>query len=233
MFIRQYINNWITNILAITFLTLALLSFGYAESFDRLFIVYLIGVAVLNIKNVNIITIIGILMIERLVEELVFFSNTLDIAKLTTYILSMFFLRYFWYDSVVKRIVLPVIVIASVVEIYWYKIGYESPRIHFYIGMVWLNIFTRHLLFMRVPISRQLTLKNASQISLDWQLYSLSKWNIIVIVMMIIEYMTRHLSSASSLVVYNSYPYAMQLLSIATLFFITNFFIKLRFKINV
>ncbi|PAJ75768.1 hypothetical protein CJF42_03360 [Pseudoalteromonas sp. NBT06-2] len=232
MFIKQYINNWLTNVIAVTFLTLALLSLGNAEYFDRIFIVYLIGVASLNTKSVNILTIISILMFERLIEELVFFFNALYLAKLITYILSMFFIRYFWYDSIVKRLILPVIIVSYVAEVFWYKTGYESPRINFYIGMIWLNIITRHLLFLRVPITQKVISKNVSQTSLDWQLYSLSKWNIIVIVLMLTEYMIRHLTSFSPLSVYHSYPYTIQLLSVATLFFITNFAIQLRFKIN-
>lgn len=232
MFIRQYINSGVTYVLAIVFLSFAIFSFGYAEYFDRLFIIYLIAVAILNSKNVNILTIVGILMFERLLEELIFFSNTLGIAKFATYALSMLFLRFFWYDSIVKRLVLPVIVISSVAEIYWYTIGYESPRIHFYVGMIWLNVLTRHLLFIRTPSCRQLTLKGVAQTSLDLQLYSLSKWNVIFITIMIAEYIVRHLSYVTSLIIYHSYPYAMHFLSVFALFYITNHIFNSSFKMN-
>ena len=36
MILRQYIGNGITSLLAVIFLTIALLTFGYAQYFDRL-----------------------------------------------------------------------------------------------------------------------------------------------------------------------------------------------------
>ena len=242
MFIKQYINNWITNVLAVTFLTLALLSFGYAEYFDRLFIVYLIGVAALNIKNANIISIVLIVLFERFLEEIVFFSSSNVLAKPLIYLLSLFLVKKLWYDLLSKRMILPVIIVCILCEIYWYTTSYNAPKIHSYVAMLMLNMITRHLIFLRVPIfdktlsnnqfQKYMTIK-LKQIPLDLQLYSISMLSCVVITAIISEYLLRHIFHINSLVVYEYYSYFMQSLTVAILFFITNYCFKSVYKISV
>lgn len=232
MLLNLYIKKWIINVFAISSLTLGLLSFGYAEYFDRLFLIYLICISVVYIKNINVVSLTAILLIERLIEEVVYFSNTLTMSKVGIYILSVLLIKLLWYDKLVKMIVLPVIVLALLADSYWALIDYNSPRIHFYIGMVWLNIITRHLIFMRAPLIKQYLSVAVNQASIDWLLYSIAKWNVVVIVALICEYLFRHLTPASPMFVYDYYRYAMQILSVATIYFLTKHLFSLKFNIQ-
>jgi len=231
MFLRYWLKSGFINAIAGAFIFFSFIFFGYAEYFDRIFIVFLVVVGLFNIKNVNVISIIVILMIERLLEEVFYFSTTFQLAKVIIYTLSIIFVYYFWYDLLVKRLILPLLIVVFIAEIYWNLIGYNPPRIHFYIEMIWLNIITRYLLFMRIPVVKKIFSPKASQTSLDWQLYSLAKWNVIIIGLLVVEYLFRHLTALNPLFLYHYYKYIIQLLSFLTLFFITKHLINYKFKV--
>jgi len=241
MFIKQYVNNWITNILAITFITLALLSFGYAEYFDRLFIASLICIALFNVRDANIVSIVLVILSERFFEEIIFFTSSYALAKPLVYLLSLFLVKKLWYDPLSKRIILPTIIFCILCETYWYATSYSAPRIHSYVAMLMLNMITRHLIFLRVPFFEktapinQLQKKMAiklEQTSLDLQLYSISMLSCVVITTIIGEYFLRHIFHINSLVVYEYYSYFMQLLAVAILFFITNYSVNSIYQIS-
>ena len=241
MILRQYVSDGVTNVLAIIFCILAMISFGYAEYFDRLFIVFLVGILLLNFTNANAVSVVAIFLFERLIEEGIFFSSTLYLAKPIVYLGAVLIVRQLWYDSVVKYFVAPTLVACIACEIYWYASQYSAPRMHSYIAMLCLNVITRHLLFLRVPIFSKLFdvsrikldfVEPLKQVNLDWQLYRLSMVNCLVVVAMIGEYLIRHLTGIKVLVVYDVYPYLMQTIAILTLFFITLFIVKSVYKID-
>jgi|GEM_PF-1682218 len=241
MILRQYISDGVTNVLAIAFLVLAIFSFGYAEYFDRLFIAFLVGILIFNARNANIVSIALIFLLERSIEEVIFFSSTLPLVKPFIYLASLYLIRVLWYDPFIKRFVLPSIVLCLVSELYWHITAYNAPRLHSYIAMLMLNMVTRHLIFMRVPIFQKLQIRPlwqkqlttpVTQIPIDLPLYSLAMGYGLVVIAMLGEYLIRHMTSFSPLVVYDFYPYAMQLLAVATLFFITHFIIKPDHKIT-
>lgn len=241
MILRQYIGSATTNILAVVFLTIALLSFGYAEYFDRLFIIFLLGLILFNLTNANIVSIAFIFLFERSLEELVFFFSTYLYVKPLIYLLSLWLIRALWYDKLIKYVILPTIVTCIICELYWYTTLYNAPKIHFYIAMMSLNMITRHLIFLRVPIFRKfqvLTLAQKvvkqplQQTSVDLPLYTLSMINILVIFAMIAEYLIRHITTLEPLFIYNKYSQAVHLLSAATMFLITNFIVKSTYKIS-
>ncbi len=241
MIFRQYVSSGITNILAIAFLTVALLTFGYAQYFDRLFIVFLLGLILFNITNANIISIALIFLLERFLEEGVFFSSSYLFIKPLIYLLSLWLIKQFWYDSLIRRIILPTIIICVICEVYWYTTDYNAPKIYYYIAMMSLNIITRHLIFLRVPLFRKfqaipriqkIISQPLKQTSVDLPLYTLAMVNILVIVTMISEYLVRHLTSLDPLFFYSLYSEVVHLLSVVTLFFIVQFIIKSTYKIN-
>lgn len=239
MILRQYIEDGITSLLAVVFLTIALLTFGYAQYFDRLFIVCLLGLILFNIHNANIISIALIFLLERFLEEIVFISSSFLFIKPLIYLLSFGLIKLVWYDKLVRRVILPTLVICIITEIYWYLTGYNAPRMHSYVAMLMLNMVTRHLIFLRIPVFKTfkilpifkgiitLPLKHTS---VDISLYSLTMVNIIVVVAMIAEYLLRHLTLLEPLFIYNFYSGAVHFLSTATLFFIVNFLIKSNYK---
>jgi len=241
MILRQYIGSGITNLLAVLFLTIALLTFGYAQYFDRLFILFLLGLILFNISNANIISLALIFLLERFLEEVVFFSSSYLVIKPLIYLLSLWLIKMFWYDPLIRRIISPTIALCIICEMYWYVTDYSAPRIHSYIAMLLLNMITRHLIFLRVPLFKKLQAialiksivsQPLKQTAVDLPLYSLAMVNILVIITMIVEYLTRYLTGLTPLFVYKYYPYTMQILAAITLFLLTNFVVKSTFKIK-
>lgn len=241
MIFRQYIGSAVTNLLAVLFLTIALLTFGYAQYFDRLFILFLLALIVFNIKNANIISIALIFLFERFFEEVVFFFSTYLYIKPLIYLSSLWLIKMFWYDPLIRRVILPTIITCILCEIYWFITNYSAPRIHSYIAMLLLNMITRHLIFLRVPLFNQLhaiaLIKNIvtqplKQTSVDLPLYTLAMVNILVVIAMIAEYLIRHLTGLTPLFIYKYYPYIMQLLAAVTLFLLANFVVKSTYKIK-
>tara|TARA_R110002167_G_scaffold3583_4_gene17370 strand:- start:11139 stop:11867 length:729 start_codon:yes stop_codon:yes gene_type:complete len=239
MILRQYIGNGITSLLAVIFLTIALLTFGYAQYFDRLFIIFLLSLIFFNIHNANIISIALIFLLERFFEEIIFFSSSYLFIKPLIYLLSLWLIKLFWYDKLIRRIILPTVLMCIIGEIYWYLIDYNAPRMHSYIAMLMLNMVTRHLIFLRIPIFKKFQtlsfIKNIVRLplkhtSVDIQLYSLAMVNILVVVIMIVEYLLRHLTSLEPLFIYNFYSETVHVLSATTLFLIVNFIIKSNYK---
>jgi hypothetical protein len=241
MIFWQYIGSTITNLFAVLFLTIALLTFGYAQYFDRLFILFLLGLILLNTSNANIISIALIFLFERFFDEIVFFFSTYSYIKPIIYLLSLGLIKLFWYDQLIRRVILPTIIICIICEIYWSATSYNAPRIHSYIAMLLLNMITRHLIFLRLPLFTQvqaiIIIKNIvtqplKQTSIDLPLYTLAMVNILVIVSMISEYLIRHLTGFTPLFVYKFYPYIMQFLAVATLLLLINFVVKSTYKIK-
>lgn len=239
MILRQYIGTGITSLLAVLFLTIALLSFGYAQYYDRLFIIFLFGLICFNIHNANIISIALIFLFERSLEEIVFFSSSYLFIKPLIYLLSLWLIKLFWYDKLIRRVILPTVIICIISEIYWCLTDYKAPRIHSYIAMLMLNMATRHLIFLRIPIFRKFqrlafikstVTQPLKHTSVDMQLYSLAMVNIVVVTTMIAEYLLRHLTPLKPLFIYNFYSETVHILSAATLFFIVNFIIKSNYK---
>lgn len=241
MIFRQYIGSAVTNLLAVLFLTIALLTFGYAQYFDRLFILFLLALILFNTSNANIISIALIFLFERFFDEVVFLFSTYLYIKPLIYLLSLGLIKLFWYDLLIRRVILPTIITCIICEIYWSITHYNAPRIHSYIAMLLLNMITRHLIFLRVPLFmpvqaiafiKKIVTQPLKHTAIDLPLYTLAMVNILVVIAMIAEYLIRHLTGLTPLLVYNYYPYIMQFLAVVTLFLLTNFVVKSTYKIK-
>ncbi len=234
-------NNWFTHIFAICFLTLALLSFEYAEYFSLVFIIFLLGLILRNLTNANIISVALILLLERFLEHFILLTLIYPLTKPVIYILSLYIAYKLKYDSLTRHIILPTIIIGGICEIYWFYTKYNAPILQGYIALLILNGITRHLIFMRVPTFKKYqaipyfqkkVTSTLSQTSFDLPLYILAQINMILIAMMIGEYLIRHLTPFSPLFVYKHYSEIAHILTFMAVFFITTFIFQSKFKIK-
>ncbi len=234
-------NNWFTHLFAICFLTLALLSFEYAEYFSLVFIIFLLGLILRNLTNANIISVALIFLLERFLEQFILLTSIYPVTKPIIYMLSLYIAYKLKYDPLTRHIILPTIVIGISCEFYWLYNGYNAPKLDWFIALLILNAITRHLIFMRVPtfkkyqaipyFQKRLT-SPLSQASFDLPLYRLAQINMILITMMIGEYLIRHLSPLNPLVVYKYYSEMVHMLTFMAVFFITTFLFQSKFKMK-
>ena len=233
MILSLYLHKLLTPTLVIAFSLIGVVTFDYAEHFSRWFLIALVVLALANIKarEVNKSGLLMIIIFERLMEEITYpLLNNFDL-KVFIYITALVLLYKFKYDKLVKYLCAPFIVLIIIIELFWQSFGYNSPRLHPYIFIMLLSLTTRHLLFMRVPITDGIA-KGAKSLALDWKLYDLYKWNVFVIVIMLVEYLIRHLTPLSPLQIYNAYTPVMHGITIAILFFLVNDFLRSRFILN-
>jgi hypothetical protein len=223
MLLRAYLPKFITALFGGLFIATGILTFGNAMVFDRLFIGVLIFTAIVCRKNINVVGIIAILAVERLLEELLWFSvidqfYNIWQMKVVIYLGLMWMLYKLWYDSMVK-IALPFILFSITAEFYWYFIDYDRiPGIYWYNIIIALNLLTRYLLFSRIELTETVSSKSAESINLDWIVYQITRLYIVIEILNISEYLLRHTVEYFDIqLVYSSYPYLVHSISTFTL----------------
>lgn len=201
---------------------LGYMTFGHAESFDPLFLLIIFTLLLINIKHKqsNLASILLIIIVARLGEEVFYFATDYNITRPLIYAAACYLLVKFSSDKLAMRLALPTVLISMGAEIYWYVIDYPTPQLHFYVALILLNLLTRHLLFLRVILTEHYTQRKADFLALDWQIYEVCTWNIIIFSLMISEYIVRHFTHYTPMFVYNSYPQIIHILSVLILFYI-------------
>ncbi|WDE01107.1 hypothetical protein [Thalassomonas actiniarum] len=233
MILNLYLRKLFTPILVITFALIGVYTFGYAEYFDRWFLLGLVMFFLVKVKtrDVNMAGLIAIIIFERSVEEIGFFIENHFDSKVIIYLCAAALMYKLKYDQVVKKLCIPLLMSIILAECYWYFIGYQPPRIHAYVLMLLVNIITRHLLFMRVPLTDKMV-KGGKFLPLDLKLYDLSKWGIWIIAVMISEYLIRHLTPLNPLYFYQVYSMLMHSIAVLTLFYFTEDYLRSRFILD-
>ena len=122
------------------------------------------------------------------------------------------------------KFALPCIVISISAECYWYLVEYEHiPSIHWYNIIICLNLLTRYLLFSRIEFTESLFGQSAQSINLDWLVYQITRFYILMEMLNVTEYLLRHLAQLTQVqFIYDLYPYAMQSIATFTLWIVFN-----------
>jgi hypothetical protein len=221
MLIRSYLQQPIRALVAACIIGSGILTFGQPELFDRLFLAVLVILLIINTrsKDTNTLGVLLILLFERISDELIFIAMEVSGQKILVYCISAMVL-YKSRDDKLTHYIAPLVLLTFIAEIYWLMSGYPAPLVHYYIGLVVLNILTRKLLFMRVPLTQRWVKKNAKLLTIDWQLYKLAKWFTIAIAIVLIEFLIRHTTAYQAIYIYMAYPYLLQGFTLITLLII-------------
>lgn len=220
MLLHAYLPKLITALFGGLFIAAGVLTFGNALVFDRLYIGILIFTAIVCHKNINVVGIILILLLERVMEELawtILFNSYL--TKVLFYSIAFYVIYLLKYDNLTK--ILAITCLSSVfAEIYWYITSYNSPEIQWYIIIIALNSFIRHMIFLRVSYTEEIfPTKEVISINLDWVIYKLNAAAIIVQALVLFEFLIRHLFGLSNILIfYTLSPYAMHVIATYTIF---------------
>ncbi|WDE13803.1 hypothetical protein [Thalassomonas haliotis] len=229
MILNLYLRKFFTPILVITFALIGVYTFGYAEYFDRWFLLGLViwGLIKIKSRDVNMAGLLLILILVRLLDEISYLIIDFDI-KAIIYLFSVVVIYKLKYDQLVLFFCAPLLTLIVLVELFWFFTGYPAPQIYFYVCLLLLSLITRHLLFMRVPLTDRLT-QGGKSLPLDWKFYGLSKWSVFILAAMLAEYLVRHLTILNPLHVYQLYPIFMHVIAVTSLFYLTEDYLRTRF----
>ncbi|MFT6898385.1 MAG: hypothetical protein ACJA13_002806 [Paraglaciecola sp.] len=202
MLLRTYLPKIMTALFGGLFIAAGILTFNDSFIFDRLFIGVLIFTVVFCRHNINVVGVILIIFIFRALEELawVFLEDTVT-TKLFLYLFCFYIayrLRYDW----LAKLFLTLTALVSSVEIYWYFANYSAPEIYWYMALGAATLTARNLVFSRVSITELYfpKFKNVKSINLDWTIYKLYAFSMLVQTAVILEYLIRHLFNKSQFV---------------------------------
>ena len=223
MLLRAYGPYLFQTLLAAVCVAAGILTFGNALYFDRLFFGALLLVAAVCYRNINILGIVLIIVLERLLEEAIWaWVKDLAVANVLIYGFAVFVLYLCRYEPLAKYMG-AVLLIAIGTELYWMTTQHSAPLLHWYMAMVTLNMLTRYLLTWRAPITEQLLSVEATPILADWRLSDIAALCAAIQATVLIEFVLRHLVPVPDLLyAYHAMPYLMHSLACLTLWVILN-----------
>jgi hypothetical protein len=208
MFIRAYLPQIFTALFGGLFVLLGILTFGNGWAFDNIHIGMLIFTGIICRKDINVVSVVILLLLQLIWESLAWqYLINENFVKIILYMCAFGMMYYLRHDWVVK-IILPTLILVIVSEIYWYLTHYSAPEIYWHIWIMVSNLLVRYLIFIRVGIVDNYFPEKGLSVNLDWVIYKLSVFIIIIQATMILEYLLRHITGLSSMLfVYYSYSY--------------------------
>lgn len=213
MILRAYLPQIFTALFGGLFIAASILTFGNALAFDRIFLGVILFTAILCRKDVNVLSVIVIIFLQHLVEELawLYIPDSYQIKALVC-IVGFWLVHYLWYDWASKILLLCLVSWVST-EIYWFMVEYDPPQTFWYLCIIMICISIRHLVFLRVNLVGTYLPKHAKSINLDWLLYKINAVIMLVQAVVLFEYFLRHLFGYDVLFAYEALPYIIHALS--------------------
>ena len=231
MITQYWLEKGISTLLFLIFIFLGYLSFGYPQYFDRLFFLLLLCLIVSYKRSPDLAAIGIIILVVRVSSETLFLYQG-SYGEVICYAVSCMIIHKFKFDKHISFLLLPILVICTFAEIYWYLIGYKDPGLGFYVMLIAMNCWLRYLIIYRAHITKSFPNIKLSGISLDYDLYRLSGVSNVIVTVMIVEYLVRHLTPLNPLFIYEVYTYCLQLIAILFPYLVISYLIKSRFTIT-
>lgn len=215
MLLSHYLPKILTALFGGLFIFAGVYTFGEPLLFDRLFICILIFTAFVCRKNINVLGVVVILVIQQLVVETAWTISELEFTNAVKALFYLASIALYWfikYDKL-SRLLLVALVLSLAAEFYWLAMGQSAPQVYWYVALLSSYAFVRHLFFMRVTYMQDwFKNRTVESINLDWQIYKLNAFFALLQFLMVIEYIIRGITGFNNLLyVWASYPYIVQL----------------------
>jgi hypothetical protein len=208
MLARVFLPPLISTLFGGLFIALGIVTFGDPDTFDRLFLGVIIFTLFICRNNIDIISLLAIIFLQRIMEELAW-SSLSDgvILKEILYILVIVMMYSLRYDPLVKWVTC-ILVLAISSEFYWYLTDYDAPQLYWHMFLLLSCLLTRYMIFSRVVMVQRYLRRTSHSTNLDWIFYQLIGITVIVQIAAIFEYLVRHvLGQTEVIIIYDSYPY--------------------------
>lgn len=218
MLIRAYLPKIMTALFGGLFIALGIFSFGTAHIFDRVFIAVLIFTAIVCRENINVVSVVVIILIYAIATEIAW----LVLSDISSFKFLLYFLLllacYICRLDKITKIIFPVIILMLATDAYWYFTNYSSPKTIWYMWLIISTLGLRYLLMYRVSFVDQYFPDKGESINLDWVIYKITATFVVIQILMLLEYFARHiLNLPNILIIYTSYPYLIQVVSTFTI----------------
>lgn len=204
-------NNYLLAICFIFVGALVIFSIGNPYMFDRVALVMLILIGIAYYNNKDILSLFVILFVDRSLGIAYFqLPDAVGLGKIMLYSFVLATTYIFRYQLLAKMILCSLLITIPV-EIYWYKTGYDAPAISYYYFVAALAVIVNYCLLMRSGLFRFWGKVRPQNFDYNQsELFFLGGCTHLV---MILEYLIRHLTGLNILVFYASYEYIQQSLS--------------------
>jgi hypothetical protein len=213
VFIQLKTQYFLSVLLAISCVALGVLTIGQPQKFDVIAILALALTCFFSRKYINIVSVIILLIAGRLIEYIFFVISSMDlIFVLGSYLLCACCLYTFTRDKL-RIIGLLALLLAISAQIYWYAISYPAPEIYWQIYIISFSFITRFLLFFRPAFTEFFTKTPTEHTPLDFKLYQVYGFPIVLECLNIIEYIIRNTTAYKPMFIYSTYPYIMQIIA--------------------
>lgn len=198
------------------FILAGVLTFGKPLYFDRIYAFILIFTAVICRKNINVLGVVVILVLQYVIEETAWSISELDYRQAVKSIFYFLTIVVYWrikYDPF-SKVLLATLLVALGSEFYWIANNQKAPEIYWHVGLCASSLFIRHLLFNRVLYTEEYFPKKAVSINLDWFVFRFCAINMVLQLLMVSEFSVRSVFGYKHItLIYYSFPYIVQIMA--------------------
>lgn len=190
-----------------------LFTVGRGELFDTIFFSALFVLGAIAFRNVNVLSVLLILMFFSGVQEIVWLIYLNDLFfKSIMYLVVIIIGSLLWYKTISKALIAFTLVIATT-EIYWSMIGEErSVLLSFLMYVAAIHLLLLHFIYMRTEIFKKWGAK-IWFIPLDWKIRDLAYFSYWFILAVALETYVTYWLKADFDLFYSAYPYVNHILS--------------------
>lgn len=195
---------------SVLFVCAGFLTYGDSLLFEKIYLALLGFVAVLFIRDINLVSIIVISATANLSSELLYPLVISENFQLTLKVLTYLAACYSLYKVSEDSMRWPTVVVVAgclATEIYWYVSKQAAPMIFWYVLLLTINLWVRHFLFARVFLMAKYFPSQYRSLNLDHSLYQLVFFYILLHQLILIEYILRRVFDVQSTHIYYAAPY--------------------------
>jgi hypothetical protein len=200
----------------------SILTFGKDGIFDRFFLGILVLTGLCFYRNKDILSVCFILIVLSVSVELLWMISQHPVFRWLTYTMAISVCYWLRHNSLAKFVMM---VFICEFGSYIYYVASQRPTIpssDWFLMACCLSLICRRLFFMR-DVYLSFLSKSLADTQLDFNLYRIFSWGIILNGVIVIEYTIRNAIGFQIQFAYDLHPYIIRFLSALLLFHIINF----------
>lgn len=208
---------------------LGYLTFGHNELFDLVFMATLFLLIILNRRLANVWTAFAIVLFVWMIDKALFYLTTSHLLLDALVYIAMLALLLKFRVRHFKAPLLALLLVTVIAEGYWRVTSYDNkPDMYFYWSYVLTLVIAKVALELRTLWIERVFDVETDFTTLDPQLAYLFGVFLVIEIANIIEYLVRHLTDASPMLVYTYYTEAKHAIGVLLLFYALTYIIQLR-----
>jgi hypothetical protein len=222
MITKAYSNHIFKLVSGVFVIVIMFLTVGEKLVFDGVLAVSLVVIAAMFRDNKDIMGVCLVVVVIHVLINAVFVFSSDGLAwRIAAYAVTIATLAVFYSDNQ-SKIVLGFLAISLGAEIYWFFTGYDGPEIYFSFIKISVFIAAKFFVLYRSQATKLYLKDDSSAIRLDWLVHKTLSVSVLLELSCLLEYLIRHNTDFSPMVVYYIYPYIAQFIGVFILWLILN-----------